>query len=159
MRRMSKESGMNLISIAACCGLSLAVAAPLAHAQNPRTEVPRADANATGNVSLAEYQKSRETFLMRADANRDGVISRPEWDKGAKVLREDLELNKVKGAERIGGGTWWTALDANKDGNVTRAEIKTMTAAQFGKYDLDRNGLVSSAEAQQVRKRAQAALP
>jgi hypothetical protein len=147
---------MKSIAIAACCGFALSAIAGLAHAQG--TTVPRADANVTGNVSLAEYQKSREAFIMKADTNKDGKIARAEWDAFAKAVRRDLDLNGIKGAELIGQGSWWTALDANKDNVVTHAEINTVTAAKFAQYDTDHNHLISRAEAQQVRKAAEASL-
>ena len=149
---------MKSLAIAACCGLALTVTAGLAQAQSSHTSVPKADANATGNVTLQEYQSSREAFIMKADTNHDGTVSRAEWDAFAKAVRHDLDLGGVKGAELIGQGSWWTALDANKDNMVTHAEINALTAAKFAQYDLDKNHLISRAEAQQVREAAQAAL-
>lgn len=151
---------MKTIRLAACCGLAFALTAGLSAgmAQAQSTTVPRADANATGMATLAEYQKSRETFIMRGDANKDGRVSKAEWDKFAAAVRKDLELGGVQGAELIGQGAWWNALDTNKDGVVTRVEIKAMTAANFARYDANKNGLISRAEAQQVRKTAEAAL-
>ena len=149
---------MKSLAIAACCGFALSVTAGLAQAQSRNTSVPPADANSTGNVTLQEYQSSRETFIMKADTNHDGVVSRAEWDTFGKAVRRDLELGGVQGAELIGQGSWWTALDANKDDMVTHAEINALTAVKFTQYDLDGNHLISRAEAQQVRKAAEASL-
>jgi hypothetical protein len=149
---------MKSLAIAACCGFALSVTAGLAQAQSRHTSVPAADANVTGNVSLAEYQSSREAFIMKADTNHDGMVSRAEWDAFAEAVRRDLDLNGIKGAELIGQGSWWTALDANKDNMVTRAEINAVTAAKFAQYDADNNHLISRAEAQRVRKAAEASL-
>ena len=147
---------MKSLAIAACFALS--VTAGLAQAQSRHTSVPKADANATGNVTLQEYQSSREAFIMKADTNHDGTVSRAEWDAFAKAVRHDLDLGGVKGAELIGQGSWWTALDANKDNMVTHAEISAVTAAKFRQYDANNNHLISRAEAQQVRKAAEAAI-
>ena len=147
---------MKSLAIAACFALS--VTAGLAQAQSRHTSVPKADANATGNVTLQEYQSSREAFIMKADTNHDGTVSRAEWDAFTTAVRRDLDLGGVKGAELIGRGTWWTALDANKDNMVTHAEINALTAAKFAQYDLDKNHLISRAEAQAVREAARAAL-
>jgi hypothetical protein len=149
---------MKSLAIAACCGFALSVTAGLAQAQSHHTSVPAADANGTGNVTLQEYQSSREAFIMKADTNHDGMVSRAEWDEFAKAVRRDLDLGGVKGAELIGQGSWWAALDANKDNMVTPAEIKAMTAAKFAEYDTDKNHLISRAEAQQARKAAEASL-
>ena len=118
---------MKSLAIAACCGFALTVTAGLAQAQDHRTSVPHADANGTGNVTLPEYQNSRTAFIMKADANHDGMVSRAEWDAFATVVRHDLDLSGVKGAELIGQGTWWTALDRNHDNMVTHGEIMAVT--------------------------------
>lgn len=149
---------MNVLSIAASCGLALAFTAALAHGQSRDTRMPPADANNTGMVTLAEYQASRAAFIMKADTNHDGKVSKAEWDAYAKAVRRDLDLAGVKGAELIGQGPWWSALDANHDGFVTHDEIDAVTAAKFAQYDLNKDHLISRAEADQVRKAAQAAL-
>ena len=149
---------MKSLAIAACCGFALSVTAGVAQAQNRDTTVPRADANATGNVTLQEYQSSREAFIMKADTNHDGAVSRAEWEAFTTAVRRDLDLNGVKGAELIGQGSWWTSLDANRDGMVTHAEIIALTAAKFAQYDTNGNHLISRAEAQQARKAAEASL-
>jgi len=141
---------MNWLSIAACCGLALAFTAALAQAQTRNTTAPPADTNRSGMVTLAEYQTSRTTFIMRADTNHDGQVSRAEWDSFAKAVRHDLDLSGVQGAELIGQGAWWDALDANKDGMVTRVEIDAMTTARFAQYDTNKDGFISRAEAEQA---------
>jgi len=147
---------MKSLAIAACCGFALSLTAGLTQAQD--TSVPPADLNATGNVTLSEYQGSRAAFIMKADTNHDGQVSRAEWDTFTKAVRRDLDLNGVRGAEQIGQGTWWTALDANKDDTVTLAEINAVTAAKFAQYDADNNHMISRAEAQQMRSAAEASL-
>ena len=149
---------MKSLAVAACCGFALSITAGLAQAQGRYTSVPPADANATGNVTLAEYQSSRSAFIMKADKNHDGMVSRAEWDAFAHAVRRDLDLGGVKGAELIGQGSWWSALDANRDNLVTHAEINAVTAAKFRRYDANNNHLISRAEAQQVRKAAEAAI-
>ena len=122
---------MKSLAIAACCGFALSVTAGLAQAQTSHTSVPRADTNSTGNVTLAEYQTSREAFIMKADTNHDGKVSRAEWDTFATAVRRDLDLGGVKGAERIGQGAWWTKfLIQTKDSGISiwaavEAELKS----------------------------------
>ena len=148
---------MNSFSIAACCGLALAAAA-MTQAQAADTTVPHPDTNATGFVTRGEYQTSREKFIMKADTNHDGAVSRAEWGEYTKAVRRDLELNGVKGAELIGSGSWWTALDANKDNAVTHNEIIAVTSAKFDRYDLNKDNRISRAEAEQVRKAGEAVI-
>ena len=149
---------MKSLAIAACCGIAISLTAGLAEAQRRDTQVPTADTNATGNVTLAEYQSSRRAFIMKADANKDGSVSRAEWEVFTAAVRRDLDLGGVKGAELIGHGTWWTALDANRDAMVTNGEINRVTAAKFVQYDIDGNHLISRAEAQAVRKSVESVL-
>ncbi|HEY9216456.1 MAG TPA: hypothetical protein VIO94_00295 [Phenylobacterium sp.] len=149
---------MTALRIVVLCSVALAATAGLAQAQYRDTTVPTADANATGMVTLPEYQASREAFILKADIDSDGQVSRAEWDQFAKAVRRDLDLGGVKGAELIGQGRWWTDLDANKDNMVTVPEISATTAAKFAQYDADGNGLISRSEAQKVRNAAATAL-
>lgn len=147
---------MNSVSMAACCGLAFAVTAGMAQAAD--TTVPHPDRNATGFVTRGEYQTSREKFIMKADTNNDGAVSRAEWGEFTKAVRRDLELNGVKGAELIGSGSWWTALDANRDNSVTHSEIAALTSAKFDRYDANKDNRISRAEAEQVRKAGEAVI-
>jgi hypothetical protein len=148
---------MTSLRIAAWCAVALAAATAPAQAQG-RYSLPAADRDASGTVTRAEYQDSRAAFILKADTNRDGVISRAEWDAFATAVRRELDLGAVRGAELVGQGRWWTALDANRDNVVTLPEIHATTAANFARYDTDRNGLISRAESQAVRKQVEASL-
>src|SRR6476620_6085813 len=117
---------MTRIKMALLCGLAMTTAAPLALAQTFPPEMP-ADANKDGKVSLSEYQNSRRTFLMKADTDKNGVITRAEWDKYAKSVRLDLELDGVPGADKIGTGGWFNAIDTSHKGSITPGEIDLFT--------------------------------
>lgn len=113
-----------------------------------------ADANKDGKITPKEYQDSRRTFLMRSDANKDGKISADEWKRGAASTRMDLEERGVDHAGMVGKGGWFQAIDANKDGVVTSAEIDTYTAARFKARDPNGDGVITRAEAAQLEKAA-----
>ena len=113
-----------------------------------------ADANNDGKVSLTEYQNSRRTFLMRADRDKDGKISAAEWSKGAEYLKSEIRDSGVDGWPIIGKAGIFEALDSNKDGFVTPAEIDAATAARFAKYDLDHDGFITRTEARTLDRMA-----
>lgn len=113
-----------------------------------------ADANKDGKITQKEYQDSRRAFFMRADANKDGKISADEWKRTAASTRMDLEERGVDHAGMVGKGGWFQAMDANKDGFVTPAEIDTYTAARFKRMDPDGDGVVTRGEAAQFEKAA-----
>ena len=113
-----------------------------------------ADANRDGKVSAKEYADSRRTALMRADHDRDGRISAQEWKHAAEIERTELQEAGVEGANRVGKGGWFQAIDADKDGFVTPAEIDQVSAARFPKMDLDGDGFVDRIEAEKAGRRA-----
>ena len=87
----------------------------------------------------------------------------PEWEVVAldNLYRRGSELNLprlqeagVEGANRVGKGGWFQAIDANKDGFVTPAEIDQVSAARFPKMDLNGDGFVDRIEAEKAGRRA-----
>ena len=142
-----------LMMIAALGGLVLSTEPAMAQMR----EKMMADANNDGKVNVAEYQKSRREFLMKYDRNNDGKVTKQEWDRGARDLRADLRMDGVEGAEKIGQGTWFQMIDANKDMVITPAEIDTMTHARFNKLDGNHDGVVDSREGARLQREAQQA--
>lgn len=134
--------------------VSLAAVPVLAAAQSsPADSRLYADKNGDGQVTLAEYQTSRRDFVMAGDTNKDGKVTTAEWVKAADRVRQELELEGVDGANKIGNGGWFTIIDANKDSVLTAAEVDAMTKARFAKLDLDKNGRVTNAEAVKLNPR------
>jgi hypothetical protein len=127
--------------------LSLLAAAP-ALAQ---TEKLLADANNDGKISLAEYQNHRAT-LMKADRDKDGKISPAEWQRGAAYLRASLA--GADGAEMIGKGGGFQAMDTNKDSFVSDPEIRAWAALRFPLFDANKDGFVSRQEGERALQQA-----
>ena len=128
----------------------LALGAPLAaQAQLPDRQAPlrfRADTDKDGQLSLAEYQTARRTFLLRYDTNRDGVLSGTEWTAGAKKVRNDLAATGVDSSELVDLGVF-EMLDTDKNGTITPTEMDAAAAVRFARADTNHDGYVSLTEA------------
>lgn len=134
---------MKTLKILAACAV-LAGAAPPALAQyNTRL---LADSDRDGKVTLTEYQGSRRAYLMKADRDGDGKVTRAEWDKRVKIVKSQVALDGVEGADKIGKGGWFEMIDADKDQVITPAEIDAMTETRFAKLDLNADGSVDRRE-------------
>ncbi|MBO9709537.1 MAG: hypothetical protein J7521_15125 [Caulobacter sp.] len=136
--------------------IALLAAVGLFVAGEARAQQLLADANKDDKVTLAEYQDNRRKFLMRADHDKDGKISAAEWKRGADILREEIRETGTDGWSLIGKANIFEALDTNKDGFVTPAEIDAATAARFAKLDLNHDGVITRAEARQLDRMASA---
>lgn len=113
-----------------------------------------ADANSDGKVTKQEYADSRRNALMRADHDRDGKISAAEWKRAADLERAELKEAGADGADRVGKGGWFQAIDADHDGFVTPQEIDTVSNARFPRFDLNGDGYVDRIEARKAAREA-----
>ncbi len=126
-----------------------------AQAARPIPRSPPADTNGDHKVDLQEYQTSRRDYLMAADYNKDGKVTRAEWDRKAKSIRHQLTLDGVPNADVIGHGEgWFEAVDANKDGVITPAEIDAFTGPRFATLDLNHDGYIDRKEAERLTRQA-----
>ncbi|MGH6909830.1 MAG: hypothetical protein ACREE0_21055 [Phenylobacterium sp.] len=135
-------------SIALVALLALSVPAAV-QAQLPARQGPShflADTDKDGQLSLAEYQTARRTFLLRYDSNRDGVLSGTEWTAGAKKVRNDLAATGVDSSELTDLGVF-DMLDTDKNGTVTPTEMDAAAAMRFARADTNHDGFVSMTEA------------
>ena len=100
-----------------------------------------ADADNDGNITREEFLAGPIEHFDRLDANNDGVISadeRPQWRQ-----RRDRE---ARGERRERAN-----LDANGDGQISRAEFAAMGAGLFERLDANNDGQVTREEAQAAR--------
>ncbi len=79
---------------------------------------PRADQDADGRISRAEFVGARVERLSALDANSDGSVAADEMQAGREARRE-------QGADRH-----FARLDANSDGAVTRGEFDAAREAR-----------------------------
>jgi len=88
----------------------------------------RADANANGSVSRAEFAARLDRRFARLDVNRDGVASAAELS----ARKQGARGQGGKRAGRMGGrasvAERFARMDANGDGAVTLAEMQALDA-------------------------------
>ncbi|HZZ36301.1 MAG TPA: EF-hand domain-containing protein [Caulobacteraceae bacterium] len=99
------------------------------------------DANGDGKVSADEFQAAMSQRLMAADINGDGKVSKAEFEAIA--------------AARPGGGgratMFWSRLDADGDGFLSKAEIAKLSERRFARLDANHDGWLSAEELQAMR--------
>jgi len=124
-----------------------------AYNANMTGEFAKIDTNKDGTVSSAELVSARQRATGQAvqrqagamfgklDADKNGTLSPAEF---AKLLSVDAA--KLPPAPLL-------QFDANKDGNVTKAEFAAGTGANFTSLDTNKDGTVSVAELQAADRR------
>ena len=127
-----------LVVIAAICS-----AAPLAQAQGPGGRGPDLDANGDGVVSASEFDKAGRQRFQRMDDNHDGVIDKAEV----------ADLRKRMGTSSAAGNRpdMIAQMDANKNGEITQAEVVGAQKARFKKADKNADGMLNAAEQKAMR--------
>lgn len=123
-------------------------------------------------------QRRMERMLRRFDEDRDGKVTRTEFDSRVAFFfgRMDLDgddkitdmdlppMMRGRGilqGEHAGGGygrrgpgrmmRMLRGADANKDGEITRAEATAAAAARFARFDRNRDGVVERADLEALR--------
>lgn len=144
-----------LIATAGLLAASLAVAQTAAPRHGERGEraaerFAASDSNRDGKLSLAEFERARSERIAeqfaRLDANKDGSLTEEEMRQS---LRQHREMRKAHRHERMAMRERLTALDANGDQALTRAEIGDKApklAEHFADFDLDRDGRLTRDE-------------
>jgi Ca2+-binding EF-hand superfamily protein len=113
------------------------------------------DHDGDGRLSRAEWHAGAELFT-RLDRNRDGFVSAAEFTGSQDDDREDrfadLDTNhdgRVSRSEWHGAAAVFNALDANRDGVLTRAEAvgtEGGSADEFRSVDINGDGVIQRNE-------------
>ena len=101
---------------------------------------PTPDLNSDGRVTLPEYQAFGYSRMAIVDTDHDGRVSKPE-------MRSRL------GARGFMLDAFWGQLDLNRDGFLTRPEIDRLSDDGFRRADINRDGILDSAELAASRRR------
>lgn len=123
---------------------------------NKDGQITRAEADAAHAARLArkggDAMKPRRTgmgLFDRADANKDGVITRAEFDAAPKPQHRGM---RHAGIRHHMGGMMFGLADVNKDGRVSLAEAQQVALQHFDRVDLNRDGQVTREERIQARQ-------
>ncbi len=114
------------------------------------------DHNRDGRITRDEWHFDREGF-RRADHNSDGVLSRAEFlaeDQEDDDREDRFEYLDLNGDNRVSRNEWhgtaarFTALDANRDGVITRVEMVGPEAPPelFSSMDVNRDRVITAEE-------------
>jgi Skp family chaperone for outer membrane proteins len=166
--------------------------APQAHFAKPQT---RADVQAHVSKLFAKLDTNRDGFVTKAeadavhaqraakigqrmaergartferlDANKDGQISRQEWDSGRQMRQQRIAagepapggrmdgMHRMGGMHRAGmgfGGHMFAMADVNKDGRVSLAEAQQVALQHFDRADVNRDGTLTPEERRQAHQ-------
>jgi Ca2+-binding EF-hand superfamily protein len=105
------------------------------------------DSNHDGNITKSEWQSARlreaNEHFQRMDSNRDGKLTRTEVDQARDQRMGGREHKRGEHGERL------RALDKDGDKQLSRAEIGNdmpRLAADFDRLDSNRDGKLSREE-------------
>lgn len=120
--------------IALCAAAAPAFAAPPnMHAMLDR--MGGADANRDGNITKPELVAFRAANFARIDRDRNGVLTKSDIPAFAARLNRNLDFDAMIGQ-----------FDANRDGQVSRAEFVTGQTAVFDAADTNRDNVLTTVE-------------
>lgn len=123
--------------------------------------LPELDPNGDGRFTIREMRTLGQR-LRKLDRNSDQSLSRDECLPPIRVcigfgpiVHEELanirSIPPTKTAETIIGPQWFTRMDRNQDGDLTRSEFPG-TDEQFAALDADGDLLISASEANEFEK-------
>ncbi|CAN5776837.1 hypothetical protein BH11PSE6_BH11PSE6_19850 [soil metagenome] len=118
------------------------------------------DANKDGKISKAEFVARASERFAKLDLNKDGRIS-PDEMKGMMGREREARggpggpgahrghgmMGPAGAAGPMGrGARMMASVDANKDGKISRDEMRAHTDARFAALDTDKNGFIERTE-------------
>jgi hypothetical protein len=128
----------------------------------------QADKNGDQKLTKEEFTALADAWFDRLDSGSTGKLNQEEFaDKFSELLPPPQGFGGPGGGGPPGGGPgfgpgrfigpgFFTAADANKDGSLTRSEIKGTFAKWFAEWDSDKSGFLNE---QKIREGLSAVLP
>jgi len=128
---------MNKLVFSVAFGATI-VSSPVGAQTAPsETRMPR-------EISRQQAQQFADSMFDRFDLNHDGAVTRDEAQQAS---------SRMDSASGHGGARAQRMIDKlfGTTPSVTKSQFETMALARFDKQDVNRDGLVTSAERQQAR--------
>ncbi|MBV2358860.1 EF-hand domain-containing protein [Thalassococcus sp. CAU 1522] len=129
----------------------LAASTALAQQQVPGAHfMENWDADADGQVTLAELQDKREQVFYMFDSDEDGMLDAEEYRMFDETRALDMQNNAANAGRgpmrRLSDGLQLAANDTDGDGQVSRDEFLTRSADWLARIDIDGDGVVTLAD-------------
>jgi len=110
------------------------------------------DKNGDKKVTLEEFLDAQKESFQNWDTNKDGVLTSEEWTMGFRQSMRPEGAPGAPGEAAASAGSagsrmalWLWAMDADKDGQITKAEFKG-TPDLFAKFDKNADGALDKQE-------------
>jgi Ca2+-binding EF-hand superfamily protein len=125
---------------------------------NKDGKVTRAEAEAVfaahkGARKNAKAAPTWDKLASRLDTDKDGTISNAEFEAGHAKFAERVAES---GSKRGLAGNMFATADSNKDGKVSLTEATAASTAHFDKVDANKDGTLTRDEMRGLRKGTQA---
>ncbi|WP_068875853.1 MULTISPECIES: EF-hand domain-containing protein [unclassified Phenylobacterium] len=133
-----------ILIAALLAGAALTGSASARERLDPMEILEKSDANRDGAISRAEFIDARRARFAKMDRNRDGYFSDDDLPRMVRK-RAGEKVDRVI-----------QALDANRDGRLSRVEFVDGPTRLFDLGDADRNGLIDRYEMDRLRARVEA---
>jgi len=112
------------------------------------------DEDDDGVVTRAQYDAHRAQAFTKTDANRDGKLDATEYvDEFADRL--DRQIARQRQAQLKQGHVRFEAIDADKNGGISREEYSKMSARMFERADTNEDGVVSQDDPHKAMRKSQ----
>ncbi|HEX9933291.1 MAG TPA: hypothetical protein VGB08_10660 [Allosphingosinicella sp.] len=146
---------MKTIIFAGAAALAFSAGASAQHPQAPAGEITRAAALADAERRFAALDADRDGLIAPAEMRQAREQRRAE--RLARLSPEERARFEQRRAERGGDGRGGEGRrgarggPGGERGPVTLAEFRDRAGERFDRLDLDRNGVISRAEQEQLR--------
>jgi Ca2+-binding EF-hand superfamily protein len=126
--------------------------------QPPSTEelIKMMDSNKDGKLSVKEVKGPLKDDFSKIDTNKDGFITKAELDKAPKPngkggkqqgqQQSNSEKKEPNMEELI------KMMDSNKDGKLSKEEVKGPLEKDFAKIDTNKDGFLTKVELEKAPK-------
>lgn len=107
------------------------------------------DLNDNGSVSLEEITERRGDVFFMFDQDENGILNAVEYVLFDETRAADMENNAGSHGKRAGHmqeGLTLAFNDSDADGEVSKAEFLTNSAAWVTQIDRDGNGMITAAD-------------